>query len=274
MPASLSDEAIYDIVAKAVASYETATSVRPPSGAERGAFDLAYEILIDCACGSADVYNITPADMKRIKEVVTAFKEGTEGDAGASVSAETCKHYRRTVRDIRKRIEKLFGDQPQPAPVGLDPRDVLQINDRQFTVQQLSRKGWSYAQMYEHGIPVKLHSVSFEDFHLTKARALGVKASETPQASPLTAAHTLKTAADLVGGDRNATHGDKTETHAGIASLWSAYLGVEITARQVALMMCLLKIARTKSGKFNEDDYIDLAGYAGIAGEINAGEKS
>ena len=33
-------------------------------------------------------------------------------------------------------------------------------------------------------------------------------------------------------------------------------------------MMVELKIARTKTGATNADDYIDAAGYIGIAGEI------
>lgn len=75
-------------------------------------------------------------------------------------------------------------------------------------------------------------------------------------------------AAALVGGDREKTHGNKTTNHQNIAALWSAYLGVSITADQVALMMVLLKVARTKTGSLNHDDYVDMAGYAGVAGEI------
>lgn len=81
-------------------------------------------------------------------------------------------------------------------------------------------------------------------------------------------------AAELVGGDRAKTHGDKVENHRNIAALWNAYLGWrlddghKLTPRDVALMMALLKIARTKTGGHNPDDYIDLAGYAGVAGEI------
>lgn len=81
-------------------------------------------------------------------------------------------------------------------------------------------------------------------------------------------------AANLVGGDRQKTHGDKVENHQNIASLWNAFLGYRIlennhlTPRDVALMMALLKIARTKSGSHNLDDYVDLAGYAGVAAEI------
>jgi hypothetical protein len=87
-------------------------------------------------------------------------------------------------------------------------------------------------------------------------------------------------AAVLVGGDREATHGDKVENHQNIARLWNAYLdwrlpeGEALTAKDVALMMALLKIARTKLGAHNPDDYVDLAGYAGCAGEIASREQS
>ena len=45
-------------------------------------------------------------------------------------------------------------------------------------------------------------------------------------------------------------------------------MGIEINAVQVALMMNLLKVARTKTGDFNLDDFVDMTGYAGCAGEI------
>jgi hypothetical protein len=75
-------------------------------------------------------------------------------------------------------------------------------------------------------------------------------------------------AADLVGGDRARQHGDALAAHNTVAALWSAYLGTPITARDAALMMVLLKVARTKTGAFNLDDYVDAAGYAGIAVEV------
>lgn len=91
----------------------------------------------------------------------------------------------------------------------------------------------------------------------------------------MTAAATIcMRAAELVSGNRATTHGDKLENHANIAALWNAFLGDrlpaghKLSALDVALMMALLKIARTKAGGHNPDDYIDLAGYAGCAGEI------
>ena len=78
----------------------------------------------------------------------------------------------------------------------------------------------------------------------------------------------LTTAIDLVGGDRHKDYGDKVDNHKNIAKLWSAYKDVDITAHDVAIMMCLLKVARTKLGDVSEDTYIDMSAYSAIAGEI------
>lgn len=84
------------------------------------------------------------------------------------------------------------------------------------------------------------------------------------------------TAGDLVAGDRQLDYGDKLDNHENIARLWNAYLccvapqrnNGSLTARDVAMMMALLKIARTALGRPTIDTYVDMAGYAGIAGEI------
>lgn len=83
-----------------------------------------------------------------------------------------------------------------------------------------------------------------------------------------------KKAAELVSGARHATHGDSYQNHKNIAALWSAYLDVRITPHQVAMMMALLKAARTKTGNHNQDDYVDMAGYAGVAEEIRSKEET
>jgi hypothetical protein len=82
------------------------------------------------------------------------------------------------------------------------------------------------------------------------------------------AADVLQTAQNLVTGDRAKQHGDKLENHKHIARLWSAYLGVPISAHQVTMLMVLLKVARTKTGSFNLDDFVDAAGYVAISAEI------
>lgn len=84
-----------------------------------------------------------------------------------------------------------------------------------------------------------------------------------------TATDILNTAAELVGGDRADKHGDMKKVHTDAARMIGGYLEMPITAEQVAIMIMLLKVARTKNGSHNEDDYIDMAGYAAIAGQIH-----
>ena len=83
----------------------------------------------------------------------------------------------------------------------------------------------------------------------------------------------LNQASVLVQGQREKDYGDKTENHSNIARLWSAYLDIKIDAHDVALMMALLKMARTKLGEVSKDTYIDMSAYSAIAGEIKFKEK-
>ena len=78
----------------------------------------------------------------------------------------------------------------------------------------------------------------------------------------------LNRARVLVEGQREKDYGDKTKNHKNIAKLWSAYLDVSISAHDVAIMMTLLKISRTKLGEGSKDTYIDMSAYGAIAGEI------
>ena len=85
----------------------------------------------------------------------------------------------------------------------------------------------------------------------------------------------LELAAKLVRGDRAVTYGDMTILHENIAVLWNAWITVSrgidphLTAEDVAHMAALLKMARTQAGEGTEDNYIDAAGYLGIAGELS-----
>ena len=83
----------------------------------------------------------------------------------------------------------------------------------------------------------------------------------------------LNTALQYVTKDRNATHGDPEENFTIIADLWQKYMeqrGVEVRVEpeDVAVMMILFKIARTITGEPNADNWVDIAGYAACACEI------
>lgn len=81
----------------------------------------------------------------------------------------------------------------------------------------------------------------------------------------------LAAAASCVCGDREKDYGSPEKNFDVAAKLCSAYLGVELTPDDVAIILALVKISRMQRGSgegIKNDNYIDLAGYAAIAGEL------
>lgn len=89
----------------------------------------------------------------------------------------------------------------------------------------------------------------------------------------------LEEAEKCVCQSRQEEYGPIEDNFKTIATLWNVYMwsrqiskgsddGVEITPDDVAVMMCLLKIARISSGQTKDDNYVDIAGYAACAGEL------
>ena len=73
----------------------------------------------------------------------------------------------------------------------------------------------------------------------------------------------------VITGPRAKDYGDKYINHVNISELWSSYLDHEISPHDVAICMALVKIARLKNRR-TKDCYIDIAGYAAIAAEIES----
>ena len=90
-----------------------------------------------------------------------------------------------------------------------------------------------------------------------------------PAVDALVRAKTLDTAKEMITGHRERDYGSPENNFQIIADLWSIYTGTVITALDVSMMMCLLKIARIKSGGGTGDSFVDLAGYAGCGAEIH-----
>ena len=78
----------------------------------------------------------------------------------------------------------------------------------------------------------------------------------------------LKTAGDLIDGDRARDYGDAFEMHKRIASGWSQILGVDVQAHEVALCMAWLKISRLVESPSHADSYVDAVAYMALAAEI------
>lgn len=64
----------------------------------------------------------------------------------------------------------------------------------------------------------------------------------------------------LVDEDRNDQYGPPDENLQRIADMWSGYLGHEVTREDVALMMVLVKISRTRAG-YSRDNSVDGVAY-------------
>ena len=88
----------------------------------------------------------------------------------------------------------------------------------------------------------------------------------------------LNAAKQCVCHDRNDQYGSPEDNFKTIAYLWTNYLnagsalrpgvGITIRAKDVAVMMILLKVAGS------QDNWIDLAGYAACGGEIETREAT
>ena len=82
----------------------------------------------------------------------------------------------------------------------------------------------------------------------------------------------LTEAGNLIDGDRHEEYGDAIDSFTLIAAYWNAHLGLRnfITVNDVPMMMALMKVARTHGdGRKSRDTFVDICGYAALAGEIN-----
>ena len=74
--------------------------------------------------------------------------------------------------------------------------------------------------------------------------------------------------------DRAESYGDAQTSFKNIASLWNEYLDYNIEPHEVAVMMALLKINRTKtaSGESLKDSFQDARIYLTLAEQLRSGQ--
>lgn len=82
----------------------------------------------------------------------------------------------------------------------------------------------------------------------------------------------LRSAGELINGDRHDDYGSAWENHQRIAQIWSVVLGHKVTPVQVALCMVGVKIARLVNDPAKADSWVDIAGYAALGSEIEDAE--
>jgi hypothetical protein len=74
----------------------------------------------------------------------------------------------------------------------------------------------------------------------------------------------------IIGGEREQDYGTPEENFARIAELWTSAFDRNFSAKEVAVAMILLKIAREQSSdNIVQDNWTDIAGYAACAYEID-----
>jgi len=108
-----------------------------------------------------------------------------------------------------------------------------------------------------------------------------IKEKETPKLGSPRRTLILREADRLTGKVREGSYGDPYGNFSSVAGLWEAYLNskpqclvaeggsysVRITAEDVTWLLTLLKMGRTFAPGMHEDNYVDAAGYAALAGE-------
>ena len=87
----------------------------------------------------------------------------------------------------------------------------------------------------------------------------------------MTREEVLNKAKECVCQDREAQYGSPEDNFKDIARFWNTYLGdIVVDAKDVAMMLALLKVVRIRNGHFKEDSYIDAAGYMACACEVES----
>ena len=71
-------------------------------------------------------------------------------------------------------------------------------------------------------------------------------------------------ALQTITGPRMTTHGDPQDTLARIAQMWTGYLGTQVSPSDVALMMVMVKQARSRAA-YDRDHYLDAVAYLLLA---------
>ena len=137
----------------------------------------------------------------------------------------------------------------------------------------LLRSCLTYARLHPKEVARLLGYEVIEDDTPDTASAIEENSEDAKR--KLTRADILHAAEKCVCGQRETDYGTPEDNFKAIAELWEAYLNkactrgvnVRVEAKDVAVMMALLKIARIAAGGGKADSWIDLAGYAACGAE-------
>ena len=71
----------------------------------------------------------------------------------------------------------------------------------------------------------------------------------------------------LINGERQEAYGSPAESFGRVAAMWSVYLDSSVSAKDVCLMMAMLKLCREMNAH-THDNLLDAAGYLGLAADM------
>ena len=85
----------------------------------------------------------------------------------------------------------------------------------------------------------------------------------------------FKKAEEILNGNRQGQYGKPERNLSDIANVWNWYLNARksgqsagLDAKDVGIMMALLKIVRAASGYYKDDNYVDAINYLALAEEF------
>ena len=78
----------------------------------------------------------------------------------------------------------------------------------------------------------------------------------------------LAEARAAVNGARNESYDEPENNFLRISLLWTAYLGFEVSASDVAVMNVLQKVGRLMYSPTHWDSWVDIAGYAACGADV------
>ena len=81
----------------------------------------------------------------------------------------------------------------------------------------------------------------------------------------------LQEAHALLNGERQEAYGSPADNLGRVAAMWSVYLGRPVDAKDVCLMMALLKLCREMNAH-RRDNLVDAAGYIALAADMEGGQ--
>ena len=82
----------------------------------------------------------------------------------------------------------------------------------------------------------------------------------------------LREAVEATVNDRNERYGEPDKIFWEIAEQWQYLTGHMFTSPEVAMCMAAVKLVRAKNNMNDRDSFVDLAGYAAIACELQEGQ--